>query len=222
MVNDVLGSAVPKKGFKMILDEFSYLPTASARWKARHPAERKAIQTRCNKNWWAKNRESVLAAKKTPEARLEGKLRKRAERALDIEPSRLAARTYNAKHPEKHQEARRVWRYANPVKRLLQTAKARAKQRGHEFSITEADLMPFPTHCPVLGIELQYGGIRGKDLRAKDKWPLASLDRRDNAFGYVPGNIFIISLRANMLKSDGTPEEHRAIAKWMENAIVAH
>jgi hypothetical protein len=66
----------------------------------------------------------------------------------------------------------------------------------------------------VLGIKLQYGGEQGKNLRAKSKWALASLDRRDNSLGYISGNVFIISLRANMLKSDGTPDEHRAIAKW--------
>lgn len=154
----------------------------------------------------------------TPQTREAEKLRAREMRAFDREPSRAAARRYNARHPERHQEARRGWRYANPVKRLLQTAKDRAKLRGHAFTITEADLKPFPTHCPVLGIELQYGGVRGKNLRAKDKWALASIDRRNNALGYVPGNAFIISLRANMLKSDGTPAELRAIANWMENA----
>jgi len=102
------------------------------------------------------------------------------------------------------------------VKRLLQTAKARAKQRDLVFNITEADLMPLPTRCPVLNIELQYGGLRGKNLRSRDKWALASLDRRDNSKGYVPGNVLVISLRANMLKSDGTAADHRAIAEWME------
>ena len=153
----------------------------------------------------------------TPETRAAGTLRARTKRAADREPSRAAARRWIATHPEQHREKRRTWRYANPVKRLLQTAKDRAKSRGQEFSITEADLTPLPTHCPVLGTELQYGGTRGKDLRAKDKWALASIDRRDNAFGYVPGNVFIISLRANMLKSDGTPAEHRAVANWTEN-----
>jgi hypothetical protein len=124
-------------------------------------------------------------------------------------------RNYHARNAEKHQNARRDWRYANPVKRLLQTAKARAKQRGLEFSITEADLLPLPTHCPILGIELQYGGLQGKNLRGRDKWGLASLDRRNNSEGYIPGNVFIVSLRANMLKSDGSASEHERIAMWM-------
>ncbi len=45
------------------------------------------------------------------------------------------------------------------------------------------------------------------------------MDRKDNSRGYVHGNVVIMSLRANMLKNNGTAAEHRAIANWMEAAF---
>lgn len=44
-----------------------------------------------------------------------------------------------------------------------------------------------------------------------------TLDRLNNAWGYVPGNIAVISHRANKLKGDATAKELRRIATWMES-----
>ncbi len=33
-----------------------------------------------------------------------------------------------------------------------------ARKRGFEFFLTKADFEPLPTHCPVLGVELDYSG----------------------------------------------------------------
>lgn len=82
--------------------------------------------------------------------------------------------------------------------------------KGLEFSLTEADLV-IPTHCPILGIELAYNFGKGRALANS-----FSLDRIDNTKGYVPGNVAVISWRANMIKSSGTAEEHRRIAAWMD------
>lgn len=68
----------------------------------------------------------------------------------------------------------------------------------------------WPTHCPALGVELSYA--RGGGLS-----PLApSFDRIDPALGYVPGNVAIISFRANSIKQNASPEEIRAVASWLE------
>lgn len=42
-----------------------------------------------------------------------------------------------------------------------------------------------------------------------------TIDRIIPALGYVPGNIVVISHRANRMKSDGTAEEHERIAAWL-------
>jgi hypothetical protein len=44
-----------------------------------------------------------------------------------------------------------------------------------------------------------------------------SLDRVDNNKGYVPGNVAVISGRANKIKNCGSAAEHRRIANWIEN-----
>lgn len=91
------------------------------------------------------------------------------------------------------------------LKKLVGDAMGRAKRRGLEFGIAATDLA-MPTHCPLLGITLVYQA----DRRRQDG--SASLDRIDSKKGYVPGNCWIISWRANQLKSDGTPQELRRIA----------
>ena len=91
---------------------------------------------------------------------------------------------------------------------MLSNAKGRASRDGIPFALTIADIV-IPTHCPILGLPLYPAtGSRG----GGDHSP--SLDRIEPARGYVPGNIIVISNRANRLKSDATIEELRAIASF--------
>ena len=43
-----------------------------------------------------------------------------------------------------------------------------------------------------------------------------SLDRIDNSKGYVPGNIAVISMRANMIKNNASLVELKAIVAYIE------
>ncbi len=83
-------------------------------------------------------------------------------------------------------------------------AKSRASARGLEFTITPEDIA-VPEACPVFGAPL----IPGHPIWAP------SLDRFRNAQGYVPGNIRVISTRANVLKNDATAEEIAAVLEYM-------
>jgi hypothetical protein len=47
-----------------------------------------------------------------------------------------------------------------------------------------------------------------------------SLDKIDPKLGYVPGNIQVISHKANAMKWDATREELRAFAKWVLKEVV--
>lgn len=91
--------------------------------------------------------------------------------------------------------------FERKVKKLLQLAKDRAKRKNIEFSITEADLVSV-THCPLLGIEISFDN-RGSG--GKPNSP--SIDRINPSKGYVPGNVWVISAKANRIKSDATPDE---------------
>ena len=93
----------------------------------------------------------------------------------------------------------------NPYREIIKRArnlrnsacKRGAKYNAWEFTITEDDL-DWPPHCPVLPW-IEAG---------------ASLDRIDHEKGYVPGDVRVISLRANLLRKDITYEELRALADF--------
>lgn len=126
-------------------------------------------------------------------------------------------KSYYAAHAEKMRERSRkyesrrtalgqrkaAWR-ANPAKWLSYRAKQRALAAGLEFSINWRDVT-VPDICPILGITLKCG-----DGRTHAGSP--SIDRLDPSKGYVPDNVWIISHRANQIKSDGTAEEHERVA----------
>lgn len=65
----------------------------------------------------------------------------------------------------------------------------------------------FSKECPILGLELDYHNPRLENS--------AQFDRIDSTKGYVKGNVWIISRRANRIKNDGTAEEHRLISNAM-------
>lgn len=69
--------------------------------------------------------------------------------------------------------------------------------------------MVVPTHCPILGLPLYVmKGTKGGGPNSP------SLDKIEPSRGYVPGNVIVISNRANRLKSDASVEELRAIASF--------
>lgn len=99
-------------------------------------------------------------------------------------------------------------RKRDPVGYLLTQAKYRAKKRGILFTVTRNDI-EVPTHCPALGIKLEHS--EGRRTHAS-----FSLDRKDNTQGYVPGNVRVISWKANQYKGDLTIEEVRGLLRYME------
>ena len=80
---------------------------------------------------------------------------------------------------------------------------------GWEWTIEFGDL-EFPSHCPVLGLELDYF-TEGKGRLENS----VSFDRVDPTKGYIKGNVIVMSWRANRIKNDGTAQEHQQIANFM-------
>jgi hypothetical protein len=94
--------------------------------------------------------------------------------------------------------------------RMLTGARKRARRNNIPFSIGREDL-PIPQLCPVLGMRLapsEEGAGRN------DSAP--SIDRIQPELGYVPGNVVVISWRANRLKWEGSATEFRKLAEWLE------
>lgn len=117
-------------------------------------------------------------------------------------------------HEEKQQIRRRRRTFQREVNRaagMFRTAKNRSKREGIEFSITLEDII-IPKNCPVLGVTLTTKLGIGREAVAASP----SLDRKDSARGYVPGNVWVISWRANFLKSNATLAELKKIVRAME------
>jgi hypothetical protein len=96
------------------------------------------------------------------------------------------------------------------ARRLYGKSKKRAKEDGIPFTITPSDIL-VPTHCPVMGVELRFEKGIG------DVNP--SLDRVDNNRGYEPGNVRVISWRANYLKKNLTLEQAERLLQYMRGEI---
>lgn len=95
---------------------------------------------------------------------------------------------------------------------LYTLAKSRAKTTGVPFTITIDDVRavyPVDGQCPVLRIPF----LRGRDGKVLESSP--TLDRLNNQWGYEPGNIAVISYRANRAKGGLTAHELEQIAQWM-------
>lgn len=135
----------------------------------------------------------------------------RANDARDRERQRI----YRRAHLGAYAEYQRNRRDRHPRNTLVTQAKSRAKRSGVEFNVTEDNLL-WPTHCPILGVQLDYNTTAPGARNRRDNSP--SLDRRDNSKGYVVGNVFVISHRANRLKSDASVEELLALSRYAMGA----
>jgi hypothetical protein len=111
------------------------------------------------------------------------------------------------RHKPERCEADRQWRHNNQVSALVISARKRAKKKGFEFSISSEDL-EIPDVCPILGVKL---------VRKSRYAP--SIDRKDSAVGYVPGNVWVVSRVANTMKNDATITELKAFGKWANELI---
>jgi hypothetical protein len=107
---------------------------------------------------------------------------------------------------------RKISRTTHPCRQMWKNAKNRAKKKGLDFNLEESDIV-IPSVCPVLGIPLLPN--INKEGHGVDTSP--SLDRIDNAKGYVKGNVRVISWRANNLKGNGTLEEFLKLIEYLKN-----
>lgn len=145
------------------------------------------------------------------------------------ESNRDAGRRYRLRHPEKAKASshkylsdhsdeikKRKQNFAteHPDKILYYNAKSRAKKRGSEFSIEPSDIV-IPDICPVLGISLLRATNNNQPC---DNSP--SLDRIDNTEGYIKGNVWVISWRANKIKRHATVDELEKVLVATKNILA--
>ena len=97
------------------------------------------------------------------------------------------------------------------IRTLMKYAKRRAKEKDLEFNIRSSDI-PWSDTCPIFGTVFERN--RGKVVHNSP-----SLDRVDSNLGYIPGNVRLISWRANQLKHAMTLDQARNLVLYMEGKI---
>ena len=128
------------------------------------------------------------------------------------EQNQKIGKTWRDKNRESVKVYKKNWYKKNPLGLMIKAARARANKYNLACSITQQDIF-IPEVCPILGIPL----LRG-DGRLTDNSP--SLDRIFPEKGYIPENIAVISYRANMIKSNGTADEYRQVADWIDSQLL--
>jgi hypothetical protein len=121
----------------------------------------------------------------------------------------------DAERRARRQDRVRERRRENVARSILNRVRSRANAHGIPFSLKEADILPLPTHCPVLHIPLLY------DARQGPQFTSPSIDRIDPRQGYVPGNVVVVSWRANVLKRDASLKELRSILEFYSGLETA-
>ena len=93
-------------------------------------------------------------------------------------------------------------------KALVRAAKARAKKKGIPFDITIEDFT-LPEKCPLLEIPLTVGYGSSQENSY-------SLDKIIPELGYVKGNVWVISNKANAIKNNASLEELQLLVNNLE------
>jgi hypothetical protein len=108
--------------------------------------------------------------------------------------------------------ARKKLKETKPEHLIWMETKKRAKKRDIPFDIEASDIV-IPKFCPILKIELSFG-----NGRVHDSSP--SLDRIVPEKGYVKGNCFIISSKANRMKQENTLETLELIINYIKERLL--
>ena len=104
----------------------------------------------------------------------------------------IALKKY-ADNKELYKKQSNDYNYTHNEKRLLCWAKSRAIKNNLPFNIDESDIF-IPEFCPLIGIKLERGS------KIHNSSP--TLDKIIPELGYVKGNVWVISWKANRLKSN--------------------
>ena len=93
---------------------------------------------------------------------------------------------------------------------MLRDAKKRAQNKNIPFDLTYEHIIEILTdECPIFKTAFNYGENRG----IQDHSP--SIDRINPVHGYTIGNVVIISVKANRIKSAYCADDLYKVADWL-------
>ena len=94
---------------------------------------------------------------------------------------------------------------------LLKQIKSRSQRNGITCTITYKDI-PIPDKCPILDIALK----RNREKMAQNS---ATVDRIIPSRGYIPSNVIVVSLKANAIKQNATPDDILKVGNFYKELI---
>ena len=122
----------------------------------------------------------------------------------------VSAKGLSAKQRWKEKDPKWAW-----VVSTLGSCRTRCELKNLPYQMTNTGLYEIaPDVCPVLGIPLKYPTGREKQSVNRNS---PTMDRLRPDQGYILGNVVVISMAANAIKSNATSEEVRKVALWMES-----
>ena len=115
---------------------------------------------------------------------------------------------------EKARIAKQRWKEKSPKRAwavyAVGGAKDRARRLGLPFDLDKDYVAAIiPDACPVFGTPFLF--IGGKRTRPDSP----TIDRVQPSKGYVKGNVAVISMRANAIKSNASADEIQRVADWL-------
>jgi hypothetical protein len=119
---------------------------------------------------------------------------------------RNSEKVQDYQHSECLKAKKIAWKDENFLERKIMGLKFNMRTRNLKrnenltVTITKNDLESVK-YCPLLGVELSYKTGKSGDPNT------AAIDRIDNLKGYDPGNVWILSAKANFMKSSASKEE---------------
>jgi hypothetical protein len=97
----------------------------------------------------------------------------------------------------------------SPEYKLWIAARRRHQLKGIPFEIDVEDII-IPDLCPILKIPVRPSK---KSVSANSP----SLDRKKPELGYVKGNVWVISHKANSMKNNASIETLRNFSEWVQS-----
>jgi hypothetical protein len=91
-------------------------------------------------------------------------------------------------------------KHVSPFYKGIDSIRKRSIKKGLAFNLVAEEFLPIPTVCPLLGIPLFY-----TRNAITDNTP--SFDRINPLLGYTKDNVWIISSKANRIKSNAQINE---------------
>ena len=152
-----------------------------------------------NKEFYKGHNKCKVCAKKY---QLDYSLRKR-ESPIENVSTQLVPVVTTDEYPEDPKDSKEI-----AMKRMLAGAKSRAKDKGLMFNLHYDDVQ-IPNLCPILKIPL----IPSQGM--SDGSP--SLDRMVPYLGYTKGNVKVISMLANRVKTNATSAQIAAVLEYVRS-----